>query len=80
MSTSSKHNLFLALSLPDNLVKYLESNNCHVTIAKTVPCSREELLNSISSAHAIFCTPAVNLDKEFFDRAPNLKVYLFFYS
>ena len=59
MSTSNKHKLFLAMALPENLVEYLQLNNLDVTIAKTVPCSREELLNSVKDCAAIFCTPGI---------------------
>ena len=46
MSNTEKFKLFLALALPDDLVQYLKSK-LDVIIAKSVPCTRQELLDSV---------------------------------
>lgn len=46
MSDTKKFKLFLALALPDNLVEYLKSK-LDLIIAKSVPCTRQELLDSV---------------------------------
>ena len=71
---SKKFKLYCALHLPNELIQYLESNELEVTTAKTIPVSRQELLESISECDAIYCIPSITIDKEFLDVAKNLKV------
>jgi hypothetical protein len=74
MSSLKKFKLYSAMTMPGDLVDYLKANNFDVTVAQTVPVPRNELLASVGDCDAIFCTPAITLDKEFLDHAPNLKV------
>ena len=69
-----KFKLYIAMSMPDEQVEYLKSTGLDVTVAKTIPVPRKELLDSVNDCHAIFCTPSITLDKELFDVAKNLKV------
>ena len=73
---SIKFKLFVAMKIPSELVEYLESKNFDVTIAKTVPVPRKELLESVIDCDAIFCTPSITVDKELLYVAKNLKVIL----
>ena len=77
MSIPNKFKLYVAMSIPNELLEYLKSNNLDVSVAEIVPVPRKELLEAVKDCHAIFCTPSITLDKELFDHAPNLKVSIF---
>jgi phosphoglycerate dehydrogenase-like enzyme len=76
MSTK-KFKLFVAMNIPNELIEYLKSKDLDVSVAKTVPVPRQELLESLKDCHAIFCTPSIQLDKELLNCAQNLKVVYF---
>ena len=73
---ANKFKLYVAMSIPNELIDYLKSQDLDVSVAKVVPVPRQELLESVKDCDAIFCTPSITLDKELFDHAPNLKVIL----
>ena len=56
---SKKFKVFLAVKIPDELVEYLKSHDLDVTVAKSVPVSRQELLESVTECDAVFIIPGM---------------------
>ena len=76
VEVSKRFKLYVAMQIPNELIDFLKTKNLDVYIPKTMPMSRQELLEEISQidCNAIFCTPGITLDKELFELTPNLKV------